>query len=381
MKNFFLVTLHSFLFFGWGCRPETINVPTTYEGQVSIAGTNPNLSQLLIDLKNKETINGDVYIKTYGNSFLEFFKSIKTINGNLEISETQATDLAFLSGLKTINGNITININPNLKSIKGLENLKKAKGFALYGFYPVNVSIDLTPIQNIAVSDIFNLQYLANDSFPFFKNITALSNYLIIGNTNLKDLKCLSNLTTVSKSITISSNNNLLNLEGLNQLTATGQFYIIENQQIETLKGLENLKICTKEVSISGSKLKSISSLNSLNSVESLYLTGIECDNLNGLENLKICPKNLLITGKNLKSISSLSNITSVESFYLSDTQCENLNGLQNLLNCDKIQLYDNQKLDNFCALKPLFVNKSVQFFAFKNLTNPTIPEVINKCL
>jgi protein phosphatase 1 regulatory subunit 7 len=335
MKNIPFITFLTFFFFVISCNKKEEIANSVFDGQVSIVPDNVTVGTLANELKTKETINGDVFIKFYGNSFLSVLKNIKTINGNLDISESAITDLDFLSSLETVTGKISITGNSNFRSTKGLEKLKNIGGFSLYGR---NESIDLLPIQNVSVTGNLNLQYLANDSFPFFKNVVNLSDYLIINNTNIKDLKCLSNLKTVGGSTEIRSNNNLTDLSGLNQLeSVAGFFYLSSNNNIKNLSGLDNLKTVKSE----------------------LYITGME-----------------------LKSISNLSKLSTVESFILLGTQCEKLDGLENLSNAKTISIYANKKLANFCALKPL-LEKPLFFDRFdisENLQNPTAAFIKANC-
>ncbi len=337
MKYLLLALISLALVVQTGCHQKEEVPSTVFEGQLNItAASAANFGPLINDIKTKETINGDVYIKTYGNNFLSFLKNIKTINGNLEISETAITDFDFLSSLETVNGIIKISGNNNLQSTKGLENLKNAKGLWLYGISKSAVPIDLTAIQNIKVTDALNFQYLTNDSFPFFKNITSLNDFLSIGNCNIKDLKSLANLTSIGKDISLVENNNISNLEGLNQLSTVGWFNILYNRQLETLKGLDNLKTVTNTLSISSMNLKSISNLNNLNSVGSFIMRG---------------------------------------------TQCKSLKGLENLSKCEKFLIYSNPTLEDFCALKPILNGNFIsQWVISDNLKNPSITEIKEKC-
>lgn len=320
------------------CRSKDEITISVFEGQLSItAGGGANFSNRINDFKTIETINGDVYIKNFGNSYLSFLKNIKTINGNLNISETEVTDLDFFSSLETVNGSIKFSINKKLISTKGLENLKKAKGLWLHGD---GQTVDLNPIKNVAISDFLLFQYLANDSFPFFKNVTSLKNYLIIGNCNFKDFKGLANLSNVDGNFSLSENNNILDLEGLNKLVTVGQLDLFNNKKLETLKGLENLKTVNKTLNI---------------------------------------------VSMSLKSISALNNLESIKSFTMAGTQCESLKGLDNLLNCSRFQIYANPKLTNFCALRPfltmnLGANLNTDWNVFDNLQNLTPNQIRDKC-
>ena len=335
MKNIPITFLIIALFLGIGCNKKEELVSTEFNGFVNISPSNTNVGALANELKTKETINGNVYIKFYGNTFLSVLKNIKTINGDLEITETSITDLDFLSSLETVTGKISITGNSNFRSTKGLENLKKAKSIVFIGR---NETIDLFPIQNVAVLGDFSLRYISNDAFPFFKNIVNLSGYLMITNTNIKDLKCLSSLKTVGNTTEIGSNNNLMDLEGLNQLERIeANFYLRDNKNLKNLKGLDNLMVVSKE----------------------LYIWSTE-----------------------LNSISNLSKLSTVESFSLLGTQCEKLDGLENLSNAKTISIYANKKLTNFCALKPLLEKPLVfdRFDISENLQNPTAAFIKANC-
>ena len=337
MKNVsvFIVALVSILTLGCQTKEQMVAPVTTFEGQLSVSKWGyPKFSNRIGDFQTIETINGDMYVKDFGNSDLAFLKNIKTINGNLEISESEITNLDFLSSLETVNGRISININKNLSSLTGFEKLKKAKGFVLYGNFPTVIPIDLIPIQNIALSETLVLKFLANDTFPFFKNINSLSNALIIEHCKVKNLNCLSNLA-VAANIIILRNDLLQNLEGLSRITSVGDIFV-GNILLETLKGLDNLKTVTGMFNISSIALKSVSNLRSVSSVESLVL---------------------------------------------SDTKCDNLDGLENLLACKKLLIYNNLQLANLCALKPLVIaDNAVEWRVFGNSQNPTIKDIKINC-
>ena len=314
------------------CTPkEAIN--PIFEGDIELSSTNKNLKDVLNTLKDKEIINGTLYIGDIDVQSLDVLKTIKTIKSNLIISNALVSDLRFLSSLENVSGDTKIFANKNLSTVAGLEKLQFTQELYISGGYKVLI---LDAIQNINVAKSLTLGAINVEAFAVFKNITTIDGSIFIQNNAIKDLNCFPNLTTVTKSFYIIVNDSLKRINGLNQLLKVGDGLTIFSKSLEKLDGLKNLTTVGNS---------------------------------------------FLISSPVLNSLSDLSKLASVLSFHVSGTNCENLIGLENLTNAQYINIRANQKLSNFCALKPLLLkSNNINYIVVDNLINPTKADIIANC-
>lgn len=314
------------------CTPkEAIN--PIFEGDIELSSTNKNLKDVLNTLKDKEIINGTLYIGDIDVQSLDVLKTIKTIKSNLIISNALVSDLRFLSSLENVSGDTKIFANKNLSTVAGLEKLQFTQELYISGGYKVLI---LDAIQNINVAKSLTFEAINVEAFPIFKNITTIDGSIFIQNNAIKDLNCFPNLTTVTKSFYIIVNDSLKRINGLNQLLKVGNDLTIFGKTIEKLEGLKNLTSVGNMISI---------------------------------------------VSPSLNGLSDLSKLSSVLSFNMSSTNCENLVGLENLTTVQYINITANPKLFNFCALKPLLLkNSNINYTIADNLLNPTKTDIITKC-
>jgi len=207
-------------------------------------------SQEVIELKTQaevdafcdcETILGDLRIgqpSTLSDiTSLENLKTIKRINGVLFISNTAITDLKGLENLEFVGSSLVLLKNPSLVSLRGLDNLE-----------------------------------------------TITNNLLISQNESLKSLNGLNTLNNLT-SLTITTNNQLVNIQSLYRIKELNLVQITANQNLTYLDGLNQLEVLKGGV-------ESFSA--------SLIIGGnASLKNLNALVNLKTVEKDIIIRVNN----------------------------------------------------------------------------------
>lgn len=182
-----------------------------------------------------------------------------------------------------------------------------------------------------------------------------------ISNTKLKDLSFLKGIKCIEGVLRINHNNELLNLEGLDNLECVDEIQIQLNSKLEDISAINNLNI-TNTFVLYQNKLESISTMSNL-----MTLTG-----------------NLTIDEPLLNNLLLLENLREVdgELTIVNNEQIENLDKLSNLTQLGtKINIFGNQKLENYCGLKVALANNSnIESIIQNNKENPTVDQILILC-
>jgi len=244
-------------------------------------------------------------------SDLDELSALESIGGSLSITgNDRLTSLAGLSTLQSIAGDeLTISDNPDLASIAGLEGVTEL-GQALPA-----------PPARITISDNPDLTHL--DGMP---SLSSLEGTLTISNNDsLTDISGVENIVTLSGPVVISGNLELNNLHGLitSPSGSAVQLYldsltVSDNDALTNLNGLQDLVNIggatppmtpdTKLLSIDGNP--SLSSLAALSNLENIW-------------------GNLVIRDNDvLSSTSGLSSLERVQTIEITDNETlEDING------------------------------------------------------
>lgn len=104
--------------------------------------------------------------------------------------------------------------------------------------------------------------------------------------------------------------NNLLNVDGLNDLVSIGREFRLQDNKLINIDGLSKLENVNGYINIKNNNLKDVNGLTSLNTVNGFIdLSNNNIENLNGLRNLNNLSGNLVLTGNNISDYSGLSNL------------------------------------------------------------------------
>jgi len=148
------------------------------------------------------------------------------VDGTLTIRSPTLTTLDALAGNapRTITGDLMIDLNPLLTSIEGLAGLTDIDG-------------SLVITTNAALGTLAGLETLATVGSD------AFSNALMVGsNASLTSLGALDNVTRFLLSVTISENEALVSIAGINHLLATNNVTIVGNPVLGAIGGLRDLE-------------------------------------------------------------------------------------------------------------------------------------------
>jgi len=368
-------TFGSRIIYAQGCLPEGITFTTQSE-----------IDNFQANYPGCTEIEGDVNIQGLNISNINGLWVLQAIYGSLTIGgeenlSTSLTDLQGLYYLTTIERNLSVENNPYLISLTGLENLdpESIDTLTIYS----NPSLFLCDVASIcSYLEIPGAQaYIANNNpdcdSPFNVLIDCGNNCLpdgIIFSTQQQIDNFQTNYpgcSEITGIITIQGNN-ISNLQGLNVITTMhnrlliGELYPTPcNLNLHNLSGLENLTYIGGFLGLEWStSLQNCIGLNNLQQVRG-YLTicGIgNLTSLEGLENLTSIGYSLGISNTGLQNMSGLDNLSSIGD-NLSISYCpglQNLTGLSSLTNVGgKIIISNNNyipELTGFCSNNQLTI-------------------------
>ncbi len=331
------------------------------------------------------------------------------ITGNLAVGEwflnpTAITSLTGLESLKIISGTLSINGNPSLSSLKGLDNLISVESLyivsndsltSLEGLGNINslksLWIDDNPFLASleGLENITSIDYLSIWNNPSLENlkqldgITAVKSLSLHGGISLEgldhivsvggdlsiwfmasqaSLEGLGNIASVGGNLSINFCNGLTSLEGLDSLTLIGGNLSIEKcDALKTLKGLEKLTSVGGALSIRyNDSLENIGFFNNLSLVNRLYITG----------------------NHSLTSLEMSSNLTSLDTLLISEM--DRVNDFDDLTSVQKLHIRDVEHfegLENITFVKNLHIDGVTSFAGLNSLTsveNLTISNMTN---
>jgi len=342
----------------------------------------------------------------------------KIIGGLYVGKSTTGSDISDLSGLTKlteITGQFTI-FQTQLVNLHGLENLQKVGELFIYYNQNLETLEHLTSLVEVCPYGGTNEKTLT------------------IGlNRNLKSLKGLGQITTVQR-LSITSNDALLNLEGLERLEKASVLHIQGNYNLDTFEGLTAIKevgtldiyhndMLTSVVQLDNIEklsyfycgenimltvlppMSKITELNELHivrtpliSFQSLshvtkiliieFYENYQLSSLSGLSNLKTVTRLQIISSPALNTLSNFSSITSVianpetpfdyyDGLWLTGLNITSLSGFQNITSFEgNIRIGSNANLTNFCAISGIVDDATTLVEFVDNAYNPTIQDI-----
>jgi hypothetical protein len=180
----------------------------------------------------------------------------------------------------------------------------------------------------------------------------------ISGNSALNSLSGLEGLTSIGGELHISSNPALTSLIGLEELDSIGgQFHIDGNSSLTSLIGLNGLASIGGAITVEGNDaLASLTGLEGLNSIRNLNIKdNVALTDLNGLQGLTLVENINISSNSALTELNGLQGLTSFENLTISGNGAlTNLTGLENLNRVSGISLFDNPVLSSLTGLEGL---------------------------
>jgi probable HAF family extracellular repeat protein len=162
------------------------------------------------------------------------------VTGDVTVKKTSLIDLNGLGGLLTVAGTVSIEDNPALRSLEGLNGLRRTMKVALFrntslaSLAALSKLTTLSSLQvyiNPALTDLGGLQ-----------NVTGTSWIEVVNNAGLTSLTGLDSITTAYSYIDVRQNPRLTSLAGLGSLASVGNLVqVMDNPQLQSLQGLGEL--------------------------------------------------------------------------------------------------------------------------------------------
>jgi len=238
---------------------------------------------------------------------------------------------------------------------------KQIDEFALN--YPNCTEIEGTLlIEGINLNSIVNLLGL--------KQLKSIKCLVIKGNNDLLNLQGLENVNNVKGGIEICNNGSLVNLTGLESIQSTGHLSITRNRSLIELSALKDISTINNNILIQSNKSLTSLGLENLIRIGGFFTiqNNASLIDLNGLENLEIIGGNFQINANSvLTNLSSLENLNEISGslfigkyivYYGLDDKDGNhslsdISGLKNLsILGGSLQIYDNISLTNLAGLE-----------------------------
>lgn len=279
-------------------------------------------------LNSQPCLPNGIYFETQDeiNSFPINFPNCTQIEGNVVIgfwNGSNISNLDSLSSLTSIVGDLELRHNNLLPDLYGLHNLDSIFGSLFVGgenpYWGNDLLYDL--------SGLTSLNFIGNDliilgnqnlvTLDGLENLTTIAGGTIFidNNDSLNSLRGLDSLNTEGLFIRIHGNHALVNLTGLECSTAMGGFNIGYNDGLLNLRGLENIQTIETSFSIVGNaRLKNLSGLENLSHIDGdLSMNGNDSlSDISDLSNLTHLGGELSITVNDL--INNLSGLESIDS-------------------------------------------------------------------
>ncbi len=282
------------------------------------------------------------------DNFNSNYPGCTNITNDLSISGNTITNLNGLSGLTQINS-LVIENTGSLTTLTGLNNVTTIGGVDIKNNSALTTIDGLNGVSSI---DVF---YLLDN--PFLNNLTALGNLLniahieIYGNHSLNDLNGLQGLSSIDLYFSISNNNSLTSLSGLENLNFVGdglditnvEFRVSFNANLSDLSALQNLNYVDGRFNISFNPLlNNLLGLESLSFVRDLDISSnATLQTFDGLQGLTNVENHIRIYNNQiLTSLEGLNNLNSIPIENTAISSNPNLSyctvsGICNILNVD----------------------------------------------
>jgi hypothetical protein len=287
--------------------------------KVSITGNNS-----LIKINGFNELESTKELSIFNNincKEINGFHKLSKLESNLILEGNILEKLSAFSNLRTINGNFYISNMPVLYNIQPFNSLDSIKGsLSIINNNKLSSLNSLFPKLSFVKT---NLQILQNESLTYindFNNINKLGGILEIQSNNvLKDLNAFKNLTTCIK-LTIYNNRLLEAVNGFEELEECQMdLWLFENFNLLTIPKFLKLKNIGGSLRLGGgTNMKNLEIFNNLESIKiSMSVDGGGLQTISGFSKLKNA-WGITFSGTEIQTIPSFNSLDSVNSFFIS---------------------------------------------------------------
>jgi len=249
------------------------------------------------------------------------------------------------------------------------------------------------PVRNFKTQediDNFSTQYPNCEELPFgisiledseITNLKGLSqlkaingSIIIIDNPFIEKLDGLENITFIDEGVTFWRNENLQSIKGLTNLENVSTISIINNNQLDDIPKFEKIKKA-RSIDIRGDAIDTINTLSHLDSIEqSLSLGGENLVEITGFKNLNYVGGRFEISSIKIKEINGFNSLTRIDGDVIlqSNEELKKVNGFTSLTYIGgELYFRANPVLEAFDGLSNLkYIGDWVRFFKNDMLKN-----------
>jgi len=242
-------------------------------------------------LSGISTLGGDLVVK--GNNFMDSLNEFRPthINGAISIEDNfSLMNLPVLDSITHIYSFVSIVDNPWIESLKGLEHLH-----SIDGDLNIEQNFRLKSLEEISALDSVGGKFTLSSNFDLTTAPVTLhsvgAGISISGNDELIQLPEF-HFSKVNGDVWISGNNKIKSFSGLDQVTnIVGDVFVLNNDSLESLYGLNALQSIGGYFRLERNSL--LSNLDDLLSLESIqgYMSlkfNHQLKSITGLHNLKV---------------------------------------------------------------------------------------------
>ncbi|MGH1434284.1 MAG: DUF7619 domain-containing protein [Lewinella sp.] len=346
---------------------QQLNSLAGMESLTSVGGkfrlyTNPVL-QNLAGLENLSAIGTDLELSDNpALASIAQLSSFTSLGGSIIIYNAALTSLEGLENFTSITGDVQLTILPQLQNLDDIAGISSIGG----NFTVSQLSLVERLFTNSSLESIGGLLNIVSNeqllNLEGLENLNTVGSLAAVSNPALVDFTGLEGLTEVNYLFTISGNENLASFNGLDNLASIGtRLLILQNDALTNLEGLSSLGSVGTDFEI-----KDNDGLLSLSGIEQLTTIGghviidknAELVTLNGLEGITVINDQLEITANgDLTSMVGLDNLTSIGAYFILEYNLSltSLSGLNNLSNITGLlYIYNNDNLTNLNGLEGL---------------------------
>ncbi|WP_367392737.1 T9SS type A sorting domain-containing protein [Lewinella sp. LCG006] len=335
---------------------------TSVEGEFRLY-TNPVL-QNLAGLENLSAIGTDFELSN--NPALESIAeltSFTSLGGSIIIYDAALTTLEGLNNFTSITGDVQLTILPQLQNLDDIAGISSIGGNFTVNQLPM---VEHLFTASSALASIGGLLNIVNNeqllNLEGLENLSIVGSLAAVSNPALVDFTGLEGLTEVNYLFTISGNESLTSFNGMENLASVGtRLLIYRNDALTNLQGLSSLVSVGTDFEI-----KDNDGLLSLSGIEQLTTIGgyVIIDKnyllvtLNGLEGITAINQRLEITANShLESLDGLNNLTSIATYFILEYNASltSLSALSNLSHITGLlQINNNNDLTDLHGLEGL---------------------------
>jgi hypothetical protein len=162
------------------------------------------------------------------------------VTGDLSIKKTALVDLADLSSLVAVGGTVSVEDNPSLTSLHGLENVRRVMKLSLFR----NASLESLGALS-RLKTLSSLQVYVNPKLidlGGLQGVAAISWAEVVNNAGLTSLTGLHSINSVYSYLDVRQNPLLADVKGLDAVVSVGNLVqVTDNPKLRGLEGLGNL--------------------------------------------------------------------------------------------------------------------------------------------